>query len=134
MPPEPPVRPPAHPLVDPRPLLPRLRIALGLPPFDRSPTPPPRLPLGTIPDPVTALDVDAWLAWCVAGLGLFAGPGFPSLRTAIEHARLTVLTVALDRTHDNITHAANLLDTSRQALRKHLHAAGLRQPSPPRSP
>ncbi|MCA9712162.1 MAG: hypothetical protein KDK70_40370 [Myxococcales bacterium] len=90
------------------------------------------------------LDVQAWLAWVEAGLGLFGmrsgdgtwtgpvrpasargGPALPPLQSAVRTAQGVALVLAMLRHHGNLSHAAQALWVSRRTLRGHLRDAGL---------
>lgn len=80
---------------------------------------------------VSALDVDAWMAWELVGLQLWSGAQLPTMHAFSKAARRVLLLNAIERCDGNITRMASALGISRRALRQHLKAARLYvEPSP----
>ncbi|MEX1365264.1 MAG: helix-turn-helix domain-containing protein [Nannocystaceae bacterium] len=73
----------------------------------------------------SALDEEAWLAWCIAGLSLFDRHDPPTLRSAVAEARRVSMTMAMTRAGGNLSAAARTLGTSRKALRDNLRALSM---------
>lgn len=99
-----------------------LRCILGLPALYPAPAEdvPPPLPADLV---VRAVDLRAWIAWAVAGLGLFSG-GVPTLGRARAEATRALVGIAMDRNGGNLTQAAKLVETSRRAFRDAMKKAG----------
>ncbi len=101
-----------------------LRVALGLPP--ERPT------LGeqaasralTLPSVFLRVDAGALIAWCLAGVALFA-EGFPTMKRLRAESGRVVLALAMLRTTGNISAAARVLHCSRKVLRDNLQRVGL---------
>lgn len=99
-----------------------LRIILRLPLYDRPPTDdiPAHLPADLS---VRLLHARWFVAWCVAGLELFAGRR-PSMAAAILAARRTVATMAINDEVGQLDEAARSLRTGSTNLRRVLDEAG----------
>lgn len=101
-----------------------LRAALGLPPHR------PGLAewvLGHqrhLPSLIRSVDVEAWLAWALAGLPLFA-ERLPSFRQARDAGTRVLLLVALARANGNISAVARSLQSSRKVVRDNMRRLGL---------
>lgn len=79
---------------------------------------------GAIPALIREVDVGGWIAWCIAGLLVFAESGPTMSRFRTEAKRLAVA-LAMLRAKGKITVAAQALGVSRSVMRKHLRDVGL---------
>lgn len=77
-----------------------------------------------LPTVVRELDAGAWIAWCLAGLPLFAGR-LPTLRRVKLSAGRVVVALAMLRTRGNLSRASAMLRTSRKVLRDNLRLVDL---------
>jgi len=115
--------PPTHRTVALADALPLLRVAVGLRSTAVPPAPSPPPPAAMPPDAILHdVDADAWLAWSLAGLRLFAAPQLPTWEQTATHARHVLLSLAVQRSGRNISGMARWLDTSRRWVREHLRA------------
>ncbi|MEX1366261.1 MAG: hypothetical protein AB1Z98_24265 [Nannocystaceae bacterium] len=77
-----------------------------------------------LPPTVPAVDVDAWIAWVVAGLPLFSGT-VPTVKQAREAATRVLLVISLARAGGSLSAVARALDSSRKVLRDRMRRLGL---------
>ena len=75
-------------------------------------------------DGVAGLDTGAWIAWCLVGLRLFAGP-LPRMESVRAEAVRAAMVLAMHGADGDLTTAARVLGISRRALRQGLRTFGL---------
>jgi len=101
-----------------------LRSLLGLNPEEPTPEEVVARNGSPLPLNVAGVDVGPWIAWCLAGLPLFAGQ-LPPLGEAKATAYRLLTAVAVVRTRGNLSDAACLLGRSRKSIREYLRAFGI---------